>query len=65
MNFLVVTGLSGAGKSMAANALEDIAVLRFAMAENPGDASAPYLLGNLFYDRRRYAEARELWERSV
>ena len=24
MNFLVVTGLSGAGKSMAANALEDI-----------------------------------------
>ena len=47
------------------NALEDIAVLRFAMAENPSDASAPYLLGNLFYDRRRYAEARELWERSV
>lgn len=47
------------------NALEDIAVLHFAMAENPGDASAPYLLGNLFYDRRRYAEARELWERSV
>ena len=47
------------------NALEAIAVLYFAMAEHPGDASAPYLLGNLFYDRRRYAEARELWERSV
>ena len=24
MNFLIVTGLSGAGKSMAVNALEDI-----------------------------------------
>ena len=29
MNFLIVTGLSGAGKSMAVNALEDIGFFCF------------------------------------
>ncbi|RYG35161.1 DUF5107 domain-containing protein [bacterium] len=45
--------------------LEDIAVLRTAMEENPDDALAPYLLGNLLYDRRRHEEAIALWQRSV
>ena len=45
--------------------LEDIAVLEAAMRANPKDARAPYYLGNLFYDRRRHAEAIGLWERSV
>lgn len=45
--------------------LEDIAVLRAAIAANPTDARAPYYLGNLFYDRRRHAEAIALWEQSV
>ncbi len=35
------------------------------MRANPHDARAPYYLGNLFYDRRRHAEAIRLWERSA
>lgn len=45
--------------------LEEIHVLRFAIAANPRDARAPYYLGNLLYDRRRHREAIALWERSV
>ena len=45
--------------------LEEIAILETAMTANPGDARAPYYLGNLLYDRRRHAEAIELWERSA
>ena len=47
------------------NALEDIAVLEWATEANPGDARAPYYLGNLLYDRKRYEEALLLWERSA
>jgi tetratricopeptide (TPR) repeat protein len=45
--------------------LEEIAVLESAMRANSRDARAPYYLGNLFYDRRRHAEAIRMWERSV
>jgi tetratricopeptide (TPR) repeat protein len=45
--------------------LEEIAVLETAMRANPGDARAPYYLGNLLYDRRRHEEAIRLWERSA
>jgi tetratricopeptide (TPR) repeat protein len=45
--------------------LEEIAILQTAMRANPRDARAPYYLGNLFYDRRCYAEAIQLWERSA
>lgn len=45
--------------------LEEIAILRAAIDANPADARARYYLGNLFYDRRRYDEAIELWEQSV
>ena len=45
--------------------LEEIAVLESARRANPNDARAPYYLGNLFYDRRRHAEAIRLWERSA
>ncbi len=47
------------------NRLEDIAVLRFAMKRNPQDGHAAYYLGNLLYDRKRYDEAGELWERAA
>lgn len=47
------------------NALEDIAVLRLAIEKNPADSKAPYYLGNLLYDRKRYNEAMTLWEQSV
>ena len=41
--------------------LEEIAILEAAMQANPRDAKAPYYLGNLFYDRRRHAEAIQVW----
>ncbi len=45
--------------------LKEIAILESAMRANPGDAKAPYYLGNLLYDRRRYAEAIKSWETSA
>ena len=41
MNFLIVTGLSGAGKSMAVNALEDIGYSGFLTVERECGAD-PY-----------------------
>jgi tetratricopeptide (TPR) repeat protein len=41
--------------------LDDIAVLRSAIAADPRDARAPHYLGNLLYDRRRYPEAMAAW----
>ena len=41
--------------------LEDIGVLQSAMAADPQDARAAHYLGNLLYDRRRYAEAMAAW----
>jgi len=46
------------------NRLEAIPVLEMAMERNPGDALAPYCLGNLWYDKRQYEKAIECWERS-
>jgi len=42
--------------------LEEIAILEFALRENPRDARAHFLLGNLFYDRRRHRDAIAHWE---
>ena len=47
------------------NRIEDVMVLQEAMQANPGDAHAPYLLGNFWYDKRQYKEAIDCWERSV
>ncbi len=44
------------------NELEDIGVLKFAMSRNTEDFAAPYLLGNLFYDRKQYGRAVRLWQ---
>ena len=46
------------------NRLEDIAVLRYAI-DTLGGANACYYLGCLFYDRFRYEEAADLWQRAV
>ncbi|MCR5724775.1 MAG: DUF5107 domain-containing protein [Treponema sp.] len=46
------------------NTLTDILVLQAAIEKNPAGAKAPYYLGNLFYDKRQYEKARELWEQS-
>lgn len=45
--------------------LEEIAILQDAMRANPRDARAPFLLGNLLYDRRRHREAIALWQQAV
>ena len=47
------------------NRLEELVLLTHAVESDPEDPHAPYYLGNLLYDRRRYAEAIAMWERSV
>lgn len=42
--------------------LEEISILRFALAANPRDAQGHFHLGNLLYDRRRHPEAIACWE---
>ena len=44
------------------NRLEDIAVLQYAQNANPEGARAAYYLGNLWYDKRQYADAIASWE---
>ncbi len=44
------------------NRLEAIAALE---AAGPGDAKAPFLLGNLYYDKRQYDIAISFWEKSA
>jgi tetratricopeptide (TPR) repeat protein len=44
------------------NRLVDIAALQLATDLNQADAHAPYLLGNLWYDKRQYPEAIAAWE---
>ena len=45
--------------------LEDIGILTTAIHENRSDALAPYYLGNLLFDRKRYLEATKYWEVSA
>ncbi len=47
------------------NRLEAILALNAAMAVDPADPRAPYFLGNLYYDKRQYDLATQLWERSA
>lgn len=47
------------------NRLEELQLLERAIQLNPSDPRAPYYLGNLLYDRRRYDDAIALWERST
>ena len=42
--------------------LEEMLTLELAMSANPSDSRAPYLLGNMLYDRRRHEEAIAQWE---
>ncbi|MBI1337272.1 MAG: DUF5107 domain-containing protein [Phycisphaera sp.] len=45
-----------------AHRLESIRVLEEAARLNPADAKAPYLLGNLWYDKRQYDKAVDCWQ---
>jgi tetratricopeptide (TPR) repeat protein len=45
--------------------LEEMIVLEDAVRRNPSGAKAHYYLGNLYYDKRRYADAIRSWRRSI
>ena len=45
--------------------LEEISILRRTCEIDPKASRAPYLLGNLLYDRRRHHEAIRCWEAAV
>ena len=45
--------------------LEELVLLSKAVQADSNDPHAPYYLGNLLYDRRRYSEAITMWERAV
>ena len=47
------------------NRIEAVLALSKAIEKCPGDARAPYYLGNLYYDKRQYDLAFDLWERSA
>jgi tetratricopeptide (TPR) repeat protein len=47
------------------NKLEDIMLLKFAIEKNPEGAKAYYYLGNLYYDKLQYEDAKVLWEKSA
>lgn len=46
------------------NRLEDVLILEAAIRLNPGDARAPYYLGNFWYAHKRYDEAIASWEKA-
>lgn len=47
------------------NRLEEVVVLKAAMALNTEDSKAPYYLGNFWYACRQYDNAEECWEKSL
>jgi tetratricopeptide (TPR) repeat protein len=47
------------------NRLEDIEVLKDVIAAGKQDYKACYYLGNYYYAKRRYADAKRCWEQSV
>ncbi len=47
------------------NRLEDVAVLCQVVAHTPSDYKAHYYLGNFYYAKKRYADAKHHWEQSI
>ena len=45
--------------------LEEMLILQDAMLADPQDGRAAYYLANLFYDKKRYREAVDLWKKAV
>ena len=43
------------------NKLEEVCILEYAIKQGPDACMAPYYLGNLFYDRKQYDKACDLW----
>ena len=47
------------------NRLEEVAVLKLAIKNNPKDARAYYYLGNFWYASKQYKEALQSWENAI
>lgn len=47
------------------SALEDYAVLKNAVRQNPEDGNAHYFTGCFLYDKKRYTDARDCWEKAA
>ncbi len=47
------------------NKIEEIVILQSAIKHNTADAIAYYALGNLWYDKRQYAEAISCWQQCI
>ncbi len=47
------------------NRLEDVTVLQEVIKYVPTDYKAHYYLGNFYYAKKRYAEAKDQWEQSI
>jgi len=62
--FCTVGSASNAGTCFP-NKIEEVLILKSAIATNPADAKAYYYLGNLWYDKRQYTEAIDCWEKSA
>jgi len=57
--------IDGAEGEFFPNKPEEILILSDALAYNADDWRAGFLLGNIWYDKRQYAEAISCWEQSV
>ena len=47
------------------NRIEELLILKDAMAKNPNDSFAPYYLGNFWYGARQHKDAAAYWEKSI
>jgi tetratricopeptide (TPR) repeat protein len=64
-NFLYSQGTKASPDYCFPLRLEEMIVLRAALAANPADARASYYLGNLLYDKKQHAEAVRLWKEAA
>ncbi len=58
-------GKKGAEGEFFPNKPEEILILGDALAVDPEDGRAAYLLGNIWYDKKQYADAIACWEQSA
>ncbi len=47
------------------NRMEDVNILQYAIRTNAADDKAPYYLGCLWYDKKQYDEAIDMWQESI
>ena len=58
-------GLAASAKYCFPSRLESLPVLNWAIEQNPDDAQAQYLMGNLLYSKKQAEEAIACWEKAV